>query len=276
MRRFSAAVAVIVTIAACTPEAAQEPAAATHPAPPAAPAVVEHVVDGDSVIIVSEGVTREVRLIGINAPEMNECWADEATTALEGLLADTDLSIDVRDLDQYGRSLAYLYAGTTSVNRAMLLDGDAIAMAVRHDQLPDFLAAESEAVDLERGLWSPTVCGSGGDASTVRFWAIEPDAPGRDDRNPNGEFVAITNEGAPVDLSRWVLRDESSVHRYAFPDGYILDSGAIVSVRSGCGDDTATDLYWCADGTVWTNSGDTALLLDAHGAVVDRERYFGD
>jgi hypothetical protein len=69
-----------------------------------------------------------------------------------------------------------------------------------------------------------------------------------------------------------VLRDESSVHRYLFPDGFTLGPGARVTVRSGWGDDDGDTLHWGA-GSVWSNDGDTVLLLDAAGNVVDRRRY---
>lgn len=275
MRRLVIALILIAT--ACTPD---EQAGTTIAPPPsvanAAPVVIDSVLDGDSIRVELDGAAVEVRLLGINAPERGECWADEARTALDETLSDAVVAIVGSEQDQYGRLLAYVYADGANVNREMIAAGDAIAMATDHDELPDFLAAEEEAVSLERGLWSPTVCGSSGEWSGVRIWAIEPDAAGRDDRNPNGEFVAITNEGPPIDIGGWTLRDESSVHRYPFPAGFAIDTGEIITVRSGCGDDARPDLYWCADPTVWTNSGDTVLLLDAAGAVVDRERYFGD
>lgn len=273
MRRF--AVSLTAFLVACTSGA--EPQSTTEPSSSGGIAVgIESVLDGDSVRVEVEDRTIEVRLLGINAPERGECWADEARTALEDALAGGNLSIVGEEEDQYGRLLAYLFLGVINVNRRLVLDGNAIAIAVEHDELPDFLAAEEEAIALERGLWSPAACGSTPDRFDVRIWAIEPDAPGRDDRNPNGEFVAITNEGPPADLTGWMLRDESSAHRYTFPDGFILADGEIVTVRSGCGDDSRPDLYWCADGPVWTNSGDTVILLDGLGAVVDRVRYMED
>jgi len=234
---------------------------------------IESVLDGDSVRVIAASGSIEIRLLGINAPERGECWSDEARTALTDALAAGDISMVGEEEDQYGRLLAYLFSNTTNVNRRLVLDGNAIAIAVEHDELPDFLAAEEEAIALERGLWNHAVCGSTADRFDVQIWTIEPDAPGRDDQNPNGEFVAISNMGQPADLTDWTLRDESSVHRYTFPDGFVLTTGEVVTVRSGCGEDARPDLYWCADGPVWTNSGDTVLLLDGFGAVVDRMRY---
>ena len=217
----------------------------------------------------------EVRLLGINAPERDECWADQARTTLNEALSVGTISLVGSEEDRYGRLLAYLYSDGTNVNRSQIIVGSALAIASDHDDLPDFLAAEEEALALERGLWNPAACGSTG-ATQVRIWAIEADAEGRDDRNPNGEFVAIVNEGPAADLTDWTIRDESSVHRFTFPERFVLGTGDIIVIRSGCGEDDDADLYWCADGTVWTNSGDTVLLLDAAGNVVDRLRYFGD
>lgn len=61
-------------------------------APPAAaqeryPATVSHVVDGDTLDAqVSGGPALRVRLIGIDTPEVGDCGADRATTALEQLV----------------------------------------------------------------------------------------------------------------------------------------------------------------------------------------------
>ena len=195
--------------------------------------------------------------------------------ALESAVANATLTVIGHDRDQIDRLLAYVHAGPADIGRELIAAGHALAVAAEHERLPDYLAAEEEAVALQRGMWDPQACGDRLTAE-IRIWAIEPDAPGRDDRNPNGEFVAIANEGAAFDIGGWMLRDESSTHRYTFPDGFVLEPGQIVTVRSGCGEDDPPDLYWCATGTVWTNSGDTVLLLDPAGAVVDRVRYQGD
>jgi len=270
------AIALAVFLAACTPSADQPTTTTEDSIAGAVPARVDAVLDGDSLRVTVEGDEIEVRLLGINSPEHGECWADEARATLEGTVAEGDVSLVGTEEDQYGRLLVYLFAGSTNVNRRQILDGSAIAIASEHAELPDFLAAEEEAIALERGWWNAAACGSTGARAEVRIWAIEPDAPGRDDQNPNGEFVAITNDGTDADLTGWMVRDESSVHRYTFPDGFVLGGGSVITIRSGCGQDEGSYSYWCADGTVWNNSGDTVLLLDPSGAIVDRVRYFGD
>lgn len=43
--------------------------------------------------------------------------------------------------------------------------------------------------------------------------------------------------------------------------------GATVKLRSGCGADTATDVYWCSDTAIW-DEHDTVYLYSAGGGYV--------
>ena len=84
---------------------------------PSRMAVVERIVDGDTIEL--RNGTR-VRLIGINAPEIahdgygDECFGERATQVVERLL-DSDekirLVFDVERRDHYNRLLAYVYRG---------------------------------------------------------------------------------------------------------------------------------------------------------------------
>ena len=92
---------------------------------------------------------------------------------------------------------------------------------------------------------------------------IQFDAPGKDNAtNINEEWVRVSGSG---DMTSWTLGDESS-HVYTFPDGFML--GGTVTIHTGSGEDTATDLYWGRGSHVWNNNGDTAYLKDAGGNIV--------
>lgn len=242
------------------------------PAPDGITATVLEVVDGDSLTVQIAGASVDVRLLGIDAPEVNggECFATEARSRLRGLVGDQVVLVG-DDTDQYGRLLAYAYSGSTNVNLVMISEGAATALTVTHPLLSDFVASEEDAVARSIGLWNPASCGSTA-TDTVSIWAIQSDAPGRDDENPNGEWVVIT-ASAETDLTGWTIRDESTVHTYEFPDGFVIRTGEFIRVLSGCGADVGDVLHWCADGPVWNNQGDMVLLLDGNGAVVDRLRY---
>jgi hypothetical protein len=100
---------------------------------------------------------------------------------------------------------------------------------------------------------------------------VRTDPPGDESQMPNDEWIEIVSTGAAVDLTDWGVQDESSSHRFAFPDGFRLPAGAAVRIRTGCGEDTATDLHWCITGSaVWNNDGDTVFLTDPAGNIHDQ------
>ena len=82
--------------------------------------------DGDSFIIASTaGRTIEVRLAGIDAPEKNQPYADQARSALRGLILDRKLRLAVLDVDRYGRKVARAYreADGLDVNAELIRRG---------------------------------------------------------------------------------------------------------------------------------------------------------
>ena len=101
---------------------------AQQPRPPVAQAcTISRVSDGDSFRC-SDG--RRVRLIGIDSPEsQQQRIGAEARAALVRLMppgSTVRLETDVAPYDQYGRALAYAWAGTTLINETMVQDGWAV------------------------------------------------------------------------------------------------------------------------------------------------------
>jgi competence protein ComEC len=76
----------------------------------------------------------------------------------------------------------------------------------------------------------------------------------------------------PLDMNGWTVEDEVG-KTYTFPDGFTLEAGATVTLHTGSGTDTATDLYWGADSPVWNNGGDTVIVTNADGDRVLTEEY---
>jgi micrococcal nuclease len=182
----------------------------------------------------------------------------------------------VSDLDDFGRLLRYLWVGSMSVNEESVRRGAAIsrryppdtAMSERLD------AAQDAARAAGAGLWSPTACGPQVEA-TMNIVDVVFDAPGDDNENLNEEWVEVRNEGgSPVDMTGWGIKDESATHRYEFPASFTLAPEESVTVRTGCGVDFGTELFWCSQGSaVWNNSGDTVFLLDPSGNTHDSLSY---
>jgi micrococcal nuclease len=240
---------------------------------------VVEVVDGDTFVVTSSGTEYEVRLIGVDAPEDGECWSREAAMLLEGLLgAEVVLRTDESDRDRFGRLLRYVEVDGGDVNLQLVRAGAATAREYPPDtaRAESYRAAQDAAQTEERGLWAADACGR----SVVAELAIDEvaaNAPGDDRENPNGEYVTISNLGqSDLDLTSWILRDESASHRYVFAEGFVLASGASVTVRTGCGEDGEDILHWCSGGgAVWNNDGDTVILQDPNGNIVLTEEYSG-
>lgn len=78
------------------------------------------------------------------------------------------------------------------------------------------------------------------------------------------EKITIVNLGGVADLAGWTLLD-SQGNVYTFPALSLFQGGA-VSIHTGLGRDTVTDLYWGQGGPMW-QSGETATLEDSEGRV---------
>ncbi len=227
---------------------------------------VVRVEDGDSLVVLRDGGEQRLRLQGINAPERDECLGDESRTSLSRLAGSHPaIAVAGEVTDQYGRHLVHLFAGGVYVNQRQVEVGHAIAMSVDHPFRAELFEAQKAAESSEVGLWSPASCG-GGPIPKVTITDVVANPPGPDDRAIDEEIVTIRNDGPePIDLTGFVLRDESTTHRYHF-DGVSLDPGGEVTVASGC-DPTRGRLAWCASTPVWNNQGDTVILLDRAGRI---------
>ena len=152
-----------------TTEMRPEPAITTTSAsvpttvPPGVPAsgddtIVVRVVDGDTLEV--SGGTR-VRLIGVDAPETSgACFGPEATRYATELVppgTPVRLVYDRERLDQYGRTLAYVYKLTDGVfvNQAVARNGFATQLTVGDNvaHAETFRRAVSEARTASLGLW---------------------------------------------------------------------------------------------------------------------------
>lgn len=231
---------------------------------------VDFVIDGDTIDL--QDGTR-VRLIGINTPEREQPYYAEATQFLKDRVEGKTIGLefDVEITDQFDRTLAYIWLDDSLINAELLLNGYAdtyfIPPNTKYEALFD--SAEQSAKTTNLNIWKK---GSGG----LEIRTIFYNAPGPDDENPNGEWIEIQNiGGADLNLNNYTLQDSSSSNLYTFRN-FTLDAGDIVTIYSGCGTDTSNDLYWCNDGSIWNNGGDSAMLRDNNGDFVDDYTYTGN
>jgi micrococcal nuclease len=262
-------------------------------------ATVTRVVDGDTVEVeLADGTTETLRLIGVDTPEVyseNEpgeygvpdtdagraCldrYGERASAFATARLAGEQVRI-VPDptLDErgyYGRLLAYVYVDGVSFNYRLIEEGHARVFESDFTGREEYETAQRAAREADRGLWE---CATDGDtdAATARAASerglalveVHENAVGDDRENPNDEYVTFENGGTEtIALAGWTVTDEAD-HTYTFPD-VVLEPGERITLHTGPGTDTETDLYWGASAPVWNNGGDTVTVRDDTGTVV--------
>lgn len=129
-------------------------------------------VDGDTIDVQEHGVSKTIRLIGINTPETVDprkpvqCYGHEASDHTKQLTAQgiARLEIDplVGDTDKYGRELRYVWlADGKMLNRELVADGYAYEYTYQsqpYSYQAEFKSLAKQAQTRELGLWSPSTC----------------------------------------------------------------------------------------------------------------------
>lgn len=141
----------------------------------------ERVVDGDTVTVAlaedleatnEAGTEHSVRVLGLDAPEMNftssedpECGAEEATDELTDLLFEGDQGRDVTlvfdehadEIDRFGRSLAYIEVDGVDAGAHVIEAGYAAAWYPSSEPEPEryneYAQLQQEAKGSGAGAW---------------------------------------------------------------------------------------------------------------------------
>lgn len=131
---------------------------------------VDRVVDGDTIIVISEGRSVRVRLIGVDTPETvkpktpAQPYGPEATSYTKNRISAFNNQVFLRrdgdPIDRYGRRLALVYLGrdgTDLLNEELIRHG--LGKAELQYNYSDsmklrFQKAEDEAKSEQLGIWS--------------------------------------------------------------------------------------------------------------------------
>lgn len=118
------------------------------------------VFDGDSLLIKKSGESkwRDVRLLGIDAPEKGQDYANEATAFLRRSVRNKQLRIEVLKKDVHGRELVTIFVDDTDINLQLLEAGYAwfnrpFGYELRRRMRNIYKDAANEAKRLRLGLW---------------------------------------------------------------------------------------------------------------------------
>jgi len=241
--------------------------------------VVSYVIDGDTVQL-SSG--EDVRLIGLNAPEIGQKCSTEALNKLKELVQGKRVILeqDNDDKDQYGRLLRYIYMGNIFVNIELVKLG--LAHKYEYGSNTKYSSqleqAENEAKQNYGCLWEKSKISYIQD-QCIYITNFHFNAAGDDNLNLNDEYVTFGNNCSYlIDMTDWTIKDETASHIYKIPQ-FILKENALFTLYSGSGINTNSALYWGRTegefAAIWNNNGDTLFLRDSNGNLVLTYSYQG-
>lgn len=219
-------------------------------------------------------------------------WGEMATEYAETELGGKTVRIEVdSEADRrgsFGRLLVYVFVDGENFNKLLLTNGYARMYESSFSERSEFADAEATAQNENVGLWdfeeprtptssaTPTVTPTPTPTSSeghLVVWNIHEDAEGNDHENLNDEYIEFKNTGEQsMDLTGWTVEDEAD-HTYHFPNGFTLEAGATVTLYTGSGDDTDSELYWGSGRAIWNNGGDTIFVYDENTSLVIEEEY---
>lgn len=107
---------------------------------------------------------------------------------------------------------------------------------------------------------------------TLHFSKAYVNSPGSDtgsNSSLNAEYVVISNSSYTTSytLTGYTISDRSA-HVYRFRT-FVLKPRASVTLHTGSGTNTSTNLYWGSRAYIWNNTGDTAYLKNSVGTLKD-------
>lgn len=131
---------------------------------------VQRIIDGDTIELENQ---QTVRLLGINTPESQMPYYQEAKQSLINLIENKSVQIELRGTDKYGRTLVYVFLDNKNINEELLSQGLATLYFYGEDQYYEkFRQTEESARINEKGLW-----GKSPDSNCIEIIKFETNEP---------------------------------------------------------------------------------------------------
>jgi endonuclease YncB( thermonuclease family) len=114
------------------------------------------VSDGDTLRVLVRGREMDVRLADIDAPERDQPYGWQSKLQLIDLVRGKHVVLVPRDVDQYGRVVAYVWVGALDINRELVRRGSAWFYP-EYAESDALYAEEQRARTAKVGLWSLSI-----------------------------------------------------------------------------------------------------------------------
>lgn len=84
---------------------------------------VVRVIDGDTIKVVARGKRFSVRLLAVDAPELNQVYGKESKEVLSSLVLGKNVLIHNSSFDKYGRTVSFVAIGGHLINLQLVKEG---------------------------------------------------------------------------------------------------------------------------------------------------------
>ncbi len=163
---------------------------------------VTKIIDGDSLEVVCNGLRKEVRLAGIDAPEFNQPYGNEAAHFLSSLVLDTTVDLIEKGQDTYGRVLGVIIVHGRILNREMVRAGYAWHYAKHYRE---------EAKAAKRGLWA--------DPKPIAPWDFRHEGARQSVSTSKNQTqaIAVPETGGPIEQTGELVSFNTKTLKYHCP-----------------------------------------------------------
>jgi micrococcal nuclease len=146
------AITTICTLALLLGTACASPA---EPRQPVLTGKVIKVIDADTIDVQLTSGPIRVRFHGIDAPEHDQPWGNEAAAALRKRIAGKEVDVEPFQQDRYDRLIGIVYLGDVDINAELVQNGNAWAYRSYMRKADGTLCADEAAARIRKsGLWS--------------------------------------------------------------------------------------------------------------------------
>jgi len=227
--------------------------------------------DLDQVNALNSTTLSNAKAVVVSSPQ--EAFSSSEIDALDSFVADGGAVVLVGSSEATATARSNLNDVASALGSDLRLSDDAVeddTNNVNSDATVPTTTRFDERFPLFSALDATT--GGTGELDLVK---VHADAAGTESENLNDEYVVFENVGGgALELTNYEVSD-SAGNAYAVPE-FTLDAGARVTLHTGSGTDSSTDLYWGRGSAVWNNTGDTVTVADGGGTVVLQVTYDGD
>lgn len=114
--------------------------------------IVKKVYDGDTILIVdSKNQSHYIRFSNIDAPESNQTYGKQATSALQNKIGNKQVTAKIKG-KSHNRVVGTIYQNGTNINLWMVTHGFAWAIKKYSGSTP-YVKAHTKAQRKKKGLW---------------------------------------------------------------------------------------------------------------------------